>query len=173
MLAATVRPAEMCGGTVKSSCSPASERRLRNPETSSVLSIIAKMRNSRLLAETTAEMPTSRTAKVKSSPPRVILYFTRRKMAPRNCFSRTRIRYLWHNRGFHVDPIAKGVIAARAWPVGAGVLRHCDGAAHRAHAAIWRGEPGGPRARGHVHPDRDVRHAADGGQLWPHGARVS
>jgi hypothetical protein len=68
----TLRLAGTWSGTRKSSSNPARQSRLTRPETSSVDSMAAKIRNNRLLPETIAPKATTRMAKVNSSPPRVI-----------------------------------------------------------------------------------------------------
>ena len=68
----TVRPAETCSGSTKSSSSPARHRRLTKPEISSVETMVARMRKSRLLAEMAAAAATMATARVNTAPPRVI-----------------------------------------------------------------------------------------------------
>ena len=70
--AGTARPAVTCSGMMRSSSSPARHSRLINPETRMVEIMVARMRNSRLLADTTAAAPTRITASVKSTPPLVI-----------------------------------------------------------------------------------------------------
>ena len=71
--AGMVRPADTCSGTMKSNSSPARHKRLTRPDTISVESIVARIRNSRLFADATAAKPTSTTAAVNNTPPRVTL----------------------------------------------------------------------------------------------------
>ena len=56
--------------------------------------------------------------------------------------------------------------------LGSRVLRDRPDPAHRAHAALRRRQPGGPRPRRHHDPDRHVRDAVHGDQLRAHGARL-
>src|ERR1017187_1835677 len=71
-LPGTWRPAGTWAGTRKSSSSPARHSRLTKPEISSVASMAATIRNSRLLADARAAKPIARMASTKSSPPRMI-----------------------------------------------------------------------------------------------------
>src|SRR5215472_11324875 len=73
----TVRPAHTCSGTRKSSSRPARHRRLTSPDTSTAAIMADRIRNRRLLAETTAPRPTSNMASVNRRPPRVMWYFMR------------------------------------------------------------------------------------------------
>src|SRR5581483_2882069 len=61
------------------------------PETSSVESMVARIRNKRLLAEMAALAATATTATVNSTPPRVTLYFLCRSNPPRHFCMRVRI----------------------------------------------------------------------------------
>jgi hypothetical protein len=69
--AKSLRWAEICSGSRKSNSRPDSESRLMNPETINVASIMARMRNNRLLAEANAPRATMTQAMVNSSPRRV------------------------------------------------------------------------------------------------------
>ena len=64
-----MRRAVTCSGSTKSNSSPASDNRLINPETSSVDTITARIRKSRLLAEAIAATPTSSMTRANTSPP--------------------------------------------------------------------------------------------------------
>src|SRR5271169_142479 len=82
----------MCSGSRRSSSRPARQSRLMNPETSRVETIVARIRNSKLLADTAAANATKMTAKQKSNPPRVIRYRIRRRTAARSWLKRLRTR---------------------------------------------------------------------------------
>src|ERR1035438_4933683 len=71
MRAYNLRRAEMCSGSRKSSSKPASDRRLMNPEAMKVASMMARIRNRRLLAEPKAPRATTTQAMVNNRPRRV------------------------------------------------------------------------------------------------------